>query len=334
MSNNQAAWVDRPGEKIRIGTHDLGKPGPGEVMIKNVAVAINPADCLLQSTGGWVDKWPTILGYDLAGEVISTGTGVNDIALGQRVLACALHLSLKDRAFQQYSVVRADVVTPVTDDMTFEQAAVIPLALATAAAGLYQKGFLDLPLPKTPPRSKVGKTILIWGGSSSVGCAAIQLAVASGFDVVTTASTRNFGLCSDLGARVVLDYHSSQIKEEMIQVLRETEVVGAFAAISTLDTITTLAEIIAALGGGLISTTKPPPEDLPEGVFARMVGATDYAAVQGQKLFKDYLPTALRLGAYKAAPSPYVVGDGLKNIQTGIETLAKGVSASKIVVTL
>ncbi|KAH7118634.1 oxidoreductase [Dactylonectria estremocensis] len=279
MSNNQAAWVDGPGDEIRIGTHELGKPGQ-----ENRQVV-------------WVDDWPTSLGYYLAGEVISTGTGVKEIVPSQRVLACALHLSLKDWDFQRYSIVRADVVTPFPKDMLFEQAAVFPLVLATSAVGLYRKEYLDLPLPKTTPRSEIGKTILIWGGSSSVGCAAIQLAVASGFEVVTTASRRNFGLCSDLGAQHVIDYHSPQNKEDAIQVLRETTVVGPFATIDTIDTITTIAKIIATLGAGFISTTKPPPENLPKGVFAKMVGATDYSAIEGGELFKEYLPTALRLGA-------------------------------------
>ncbi|KAH7147028.1 hypothetical protein B0J13DRAFT_442034 [Dactylonectria estremocensis] len=150
-----------------------------------IGVATNPASCLLQSIGSWVDKWPTILSYDLADEVVSTGTDVNSIASGQRVLECALHLDLKDRSLWQYSIVRVDVVTPITDDMPFVQAAVIPPPLTTDAAGLNQKGYLDLPLPKTPPRSRV------------------RLAVASGFGVVTTASTRNFGVCSDLGVQHV-----------------------------------------------------------------------------------------------------------------------------------
>ncbi|KAF7555889.1 hypothetical protein G7Z17_g1826 [Cylindrodendrum hubeiense] len=318
MASNYAAWVDRPGDQIRVAVHELGKPGRGEILIKNRAVAINPADCLLQFTGGWVERWPTILGYDLAGEVISTGDGVDDIIPGQRVLACALHLSLRDRSFQQYSIVHADVVTPIADNMTFEHAAVIPLALATAAAGLYQKDHLNLPLPQTPPRPTVGKAILIWGGSTSVGCAAIQLAGASGLEVVTTASRKNFGLCSDLGAKQIFDYHSPHIKEDLVRALEKTAVVGAFAAISTADTIATIAEVIASLGGGFISTTKPPPEKLPKNVFAKMVGATDYVAKEGNKFFKNYLPTALKIGAYKAVPEPCVVGNGIHNIQLRI----------------
>ncbi|KAI4596067.1 hypothetical protein KJ359_006359 [Pestalotiopsis sp. 9143b] len=64
-----------------------------------------------------------------------------------------------------------------------------------------------------------------------------------------------------------------------------------------------------------------------------MVFASDYAAVEGRKFFRDFLPTALASGTYKAAPEPYVVGHGLQYVQTGLEVLSKGVSARKVVVT-
>jgi hypothetical protein len=69
-------------------------------------------------------------------------------------------------------------------------AAVIPLGLSTAAARLYEKEILGLPLPTAGPKS-TGKTLLIWGDGNSVGSSAIQLAVASSLRVTTTASKYN-----------------------------------------------------------------------------------------------------------------------------------------------
>ena len=100
--------------------------------------------------------------------------------------------------FQLYTIAKEITVAPIPDAIPYEQAVVLPLAISTAAAGLYQKGFLALPYPTINPKSS-GKTILIWGGSSSVGSTAIQLAVGSGLEVISTASKKKFGLCKGIG---------------------------------------------------------------------------------------------------------------------------------------
>ncbi|KAF7537820.1 hypothetical protein G7054_g3419 [Neopestalotiopsis clavispora] len=343
LSQNRAAWIDASGKPIRVGAHDLRKLRPGELLIKNRAVAINPFDCLQQSTGEFVEHWPCILGHDLAGDVVSVGEGVSSaFAPGQRVLAQALQQGPENTAFQEHTIVGEDVVCRIPDTLTYEAAAVIPLALSTAAAGLYQKGYLELPLPRASPSkgadsgSDKKKTLLVWGGSSSVGSAAIQLAVASGLEVVTTASPRNFDHCRRLGAKLVFDYSSATVVEDLVAAIEGSgQVAGAFAAVSQpSEVITTVARVLEKLGGGFIATSKPPPENLPEGVSAKMVFATDYALVEGKKFFRDFFPGALANGTYVAAPEPHVVGHGLEHVQTGLEVLSKGVSAQKVVVTL
>ncbi|KAH8651243.1 chaperonin 10-like protein [Xylariales sp. PMI_506] len=336
MSTNHAAWVDGPSSQVRVGVHSLRDPGPGEVIVRNHAVAVNPFDCLQHLTGNFVENWPCIFGYDLAGEVVSVGAGVAHLVPGQRVVAQALKQSLENTAFQEYSIVHEELTCPIPESMTYESACVIPLALSTAAAGLYQDGYLALPLPSSIQSKRQGRAILVWGGSSSVGSAVIQLASASGIDVITTASPRNFDYCSKLGAKLVFDHNSPTVAEDIIEVLRtETEVVGAFCAVSLpSNIINCVGRIIAAIGGGFIATTKPPPEDLPDSVSARMVFAADYAGREGKKYFKDFLPAALQAGTYQAAPAPRVVGRGLSSVQTGVELLSRGVSAAKVVISL
>lgn len=230
LVQNRAAWIDGPGKAIRIGAHDLRKLKPGEILIKNRAVAINPFDCLQQATGEFIESWPCILGHDLAGDIVSVGEGVTAFAPGHRVLAQAVQQGPENTAFQEHTIVGENVACRIPDDLVYESACVVPLALSTAAAGLYQKGYLELPLPTNPPAVNLGKTLLVWGGSSSVGSAAIQLAVASGIEVVTTASPRNFEHCRRLGAREVMDYNSSTIIEDIVTTLKKTgQFVGAFA---------------------------------------------------------------------------------------------------------
>jgi NADPH:quinone reductase-like Zn-dependent oxidoreductase len=95
-------------------------------------------------------------------------------------------------AFQEYVVLRTNLVSPIPESVSFEQASVLPLGLSTAACGLYMKDYLALQLPSVKTaKGSTGQTLLIWGGSTSVGANAIQLAVNSGYEVITTASPKS-----------------------------------------------------------------------------------------------------------------------------------------------
>jgi len=144
--------------------------------------------------------------------------------------------------------------------MTFAEAAVLPLAINTAAAGLFQKDFLALPLPQPPSMSSAsapsppsatgaGATLLVWGGSSSVGACAIQLARASGLDVVATASVHNHALCRSLGARAVIDHAAADAVPQLVRALQRRRVAGAFDAISEAATLRATAAVLRQAGG-------------------------------------------------------------------------------------
>ncbi|KAL2012852.1 hypothetical protein VTN00DRAFT_377 [Thermoascus crustaceus] len=175
--------------------------------------------------------------------------------------------------------------------------------------GLFQKDYLGLQHPTVPPEP-TGKTLLVWGGSSSVGSNAIQLAVAVGYEVISTASPKNFLYAKKLGASQVLDYHSEMIVDELVEAFK-----GQKAA----------------------ALANPPPKDLvlPEGVSTKFIFASDLKDNEvSQAIYVDFLPKALAAGTYTCAPDPEVVGKGLENIQPALEILKKGVSAKKLVVSL
>lgn len=107
--------------------------------------------------------------------------------------------------FQLYSAVPAAISSVIPTNITYTQASVLPLGLDTAATGLYDsldKGCLALVYPSLNPQPS-GKTIVVYGGSSSVGTQAIMLAVASGAKVVAVASEHNFEYCRGVGASEV-----------------------------------------------------------------------------------------------------------------------------------
>jgi len=228
--SNQAAWFDAVGERFSVREAPSGKPGHGEVLVRNHAVAVNPVDWKMQDSGFFIKSYPTILGNDVAGRVSEVGEGVTDFKEGDRVLAHPLGLvngKTAQAAFQLYTVVQVAATTRIPDDMSFEAASVLPLSVSTASAGLFQSDSLNLPHPSTSPK-KTNKVILLWGGSSSVGSSVIQLAVAAGVDVVATASKKNIDYCKSLGARAVFDYNSLSIVGDLTAELQNGECAGAY----------------------------------------------------------------------------------------------------------
>lgn len=170
------------------------------------------------------------------------GLGVNNPAFG---------------AYQHYPTVYASIVAPIPDNVTFEQATVLPLAITTSATALYHPDHLDLPLPSLYPKP-TGKTLFVWGGSSSVGSAAIQLAVASGFEVVTTASAKNHDLVESIGATIALDHKSPNIVDEAVAALSGRDLVAVYDAISLPHTMEPIGAILDKIGQRKVGLVIPP----------------------------------------------------------------------------
>jgi len=101
---------------------------------------------------------------------------------------------------------------------------------------LYEKVHLALPLP-IQDKKPSGKTLLVWGGSSSVGSTTIQLAAASGLTVIATASSKSHDYVKSMGAKEVFDYSKPTIVDEVVAALKGSEFAGAYDAISLPDTI-------------------------------------------------------------------------------------------------
>jgi NADPH:quinone reductase-like Zn-dependent oxidoreductase len=94
---NRAAWLDTPNTPLRIAEAPLPTAGPGELVIKNAAVAINPLDCHMQDTGVFITQWPAVFGCDVAGEVYEVGPEVQRFKKGDRVVGYVLLRSLRRR---------------------------------------------------------------------------------------------------------------------------------------------------------------------------------------------------------------------------------------------
>ncbi|KAL4758760.1 zinc-binding alcohol dehydrogenase family protein [Aspergillus foveolatus] len=347
--SNTAAWINSerasPLEVKEAPTHT---PGPNEILVRNRAVAINHIDCLIQKTAFHPMKYPAILGQDIAGEVVAVGPGVTGFKKGDRILGHAILYATqetRDGAFQQYTIVKTNLAASIPQWITFEAACVLPVGLSTAACALFQEQDLGLRLPAAvlaadgPPRAgsyqrEIG-TVLIWGGSSSVGSNAIQLAVAAGYEVVATTSQRNFSYVRALGASQVFDYHSPQVVEQLVQALGGKRLAGALDCIGFAAATTTATVVAKCEGTKRVSTTLPVPLDIPTGVNIKQIRGDELRDNHvGRSIYNAFLPWALQSGVYIPAPEPMVVGDGLESVQGAIDRLNEGVSARKVVVSL
>lgn len=173
-------------------------------------------------------------------------------------------------AFQKYAVVPSIAVSELPYSIPTSVGVVLPLGMSTAAAGLYQKGFLALPLPSEKPET-LDRTVLIWGGSSSVGSCCIQLAVASGVEVITTASPRNFDYCKRLGAKQCFDYHDRGVEDQIVEALKGKTVAGAYHAVGADGAVQACARIVdRTKGKAIVVTVRGVPDTgIPSSVRAK-----------------------------------------------------------------
>ncbi len=341
MSTNTAAWLwTEKTNPLEVRAAEYTPPGENEIVVKTRAVALNLVDWARQTMGNALFPWvtyPCILGSDVAGEVHEVGPGVQNVKVGDRVLGMAVGLKSNrpaDAAFQTYTVLRAHMVSPIPSTMSFEDVAVIPLAISTAASGLYQKNYLALQHPTAPARPSTGETLLIWGGATSVGTNAIQMAVASGYEVISTASPKNWDYLKKLGASQVFDYRSDTVVADIIDAFKGKKSAGALAI--GQDTTATCAEIVSKIGGKqFVASASPVPPKLPEGVNSKFIFASDLKDNEvGPAIYVDFIPAGLKDGSFLPSPPARVVGKGLEAIQGALNEIPKGVSAEKLVVTL
>ncbi|KAE8387840.1 chaperonin 10-like protein [Aspergillus alliaceus] len=341
MSQNQAAWIDGKGQLFQVRSAPMPKPGPGQLVIKNQAVAVNPADWKNQKNASFIKRWPFILGIDVAGTVEEVGKGVTRFTKGQRVISHVQGLRDQDPAqgaFQLYPLVEEVFTSGIPDSISIERGAVLPLAISTATSGLYLPKYLDLPYLPSPNPKPTGKTILIWGGASSVGAVTIQFAVASGLKVITTASPANHEFVKVMGASVVFDYRSPSVVDDIVKELQGSELAGVYDAIAEEPSFEPISEILKRLNrqvkvAAVLPCPKPSEGFDPIFIFGYEIATTPNEKL-GEAIWAKFVPQALASGQLQPKPDPVVVGHGLEEIQHGLEVQKAGVSAKKVVVTL
>jgi NADPH:quinone reductase-like Zn-dependent oxidoreductase len=185
-----------PPEVVEVREIDEPVPGPGELLVRVEAAGVNIADWYTVTARPYVGRpamglvKPKIerLGTDFAGVVEAVGENVTDFQPGDEVFGG------RTGAFAEYVCVR-NAVARKPPDVTFEQAAGVPVAGITALQGLRDKGGLE-----------AGQHVVVHGASGGVGTFAVQIAKAFGAEVTGVCSTPNIELVRSLGADHVVDY--------------------------------------------------------------------------------------------------------------------------------
>ncbi|KAJ7246567.1 chaperonin 10-like protein [Mycena haematopus] len=167
MSTQQAIVVESPKAPFILGTRPIPSPGKGEVLIKTMSVALNPANWIQREYNILIDEYPAVLGNDVAGTVEEIGEGVKGFAKGDRVFGTATK-----GGFQEYTTIPAvGFLIPIPENASFDEVATIPMAFTSACIGLFAAAPIGLGLNTTYSWAKPqhGESALVIGAGTSVG---------------------------------------------------------------------------------------------------------------------------------------------------------------------
>jgi NADPH:quinone reductase-like Zn-dependent oxidoreductase len=189
-----------PPDVLRVQERPDPEVGPGEVRVAVKAAGINFADLLARS-GVYPDapRPPCVVGYEVAGEVESVGEGVEEFAVGDRVIA-----GTKFNGQAELVSVPTDQVIPLPERFSFEQGAAVVVNYTTAYAGLVIMGGL-----------KEGERVLIHAAAGGVGISATQVAKRIGAEIFGTASAAKHDAIRAQGVKHAIDYRTQDFAAEV-----------------------------------------------------------------------------------------------------------------------
>lgn len=252
----KAAFYEEFGaaDKIIVGNLTVPELKEGEVLVRVKAAGINPVDAAVRE--GYLHSFipvvfPAIPGWDVAGVVEDRGYSARRFKPGDEVYAYARRPLVQHGTFAEYLVIPESYLALRPQQISWEEAAGIPLVGLTAFQSLFDAGNLQ-----------ENQSVLILGASGGVGSLAIQLAKAKGATVVGVASRKNQDHMRNLGADYTIDYNNARIADAVKEILTEgVDLIFDCASGETLQ------QSLAALksGGKLVSILNR-GENLPHGI--------------------------------------------------------------------
>jgi NADPH2:quinone reductase len=254
----RAAYVDQtgPAESIQVGEIPTPHVGPGEILVRVKAAALNPIDLYVR--GGMVAMpmaFPFVIGADFAGVVEAVGPDTNRFQVGDRVWGSNQGLLGRQGVTAEYAAIDENLAYPTPLGQSDAQAAAQALVGITAHLGLFGKAHL-----------KGGETVYIPGGTGGVGSMVIQMAKAAGAKVATSSgSPEKVELAKSFGADLALNYRLDDIPAR----LREFAPEGIDVWFETLrdPSLETSLPLLRKRGRMLVIAGRAAKPVLPFGMF-------------------------------------------------------------------
>jgi NADPH:quinone reductase-like Zn-dependent oxidoreductase len=221
----KAVVLNEFGDENKLQMEEVDDPpvGAGEVLVRVRATSVNPIDLKIRS-GAAAKRMgvalPAILGRDLAGEVVRAGEGVTGFAKGQRVMG------LTNRTYAELCTAKADVLAPIPEGLSFEQAAALPLVMLTGAQ-----------LIERAVKIEGGQTVLILGALGSVGRTAVHVALAHGARVIAGVRGNQLQEARGLGAAQVVAVDDEKELEKLHDLDAVADTVGGTVGSRALRTL-------------------------------------------------------------------------------------------------
>ncbi|KXH34009.1 hypothetical protein CSIM01_02344 [Colletotrichum simmondsii] len=317
------------------------EPAPHQALVKVSHIAQNPTD--VQSLDGNAFGDGAVLGCDFVGTVEAVGDKCSKLSKGDTVAGLIWGGEIKGLGgYSEYTLADDNISFRVPKNISPEEAATIPLASMTAELALFSKECLAI------PRESGSKTaVLIWGGSSSVGLYAIQIAAMQGLKVVTTCSPRHFDWVKSLGATHVFNYRD----DDVIDSIRKTTP-GLKYVFDTIGNKSSSGQASQAIdkSGGRLCTVRPGKANTED--VSKQTTVTDVlvwtaflkdhqyaqfkwpASEEDHKLGTEFyakLPGWVEAGKLKPN-KPKVISGGLDGVDKGFQVYRDGaISGEKLV---
>lgn len=201
-------------EVVEVQDVPVPSPGPGEVLVRVAAAGVAPWDAIIREGKSEVSgSAPLTLGSDLAGVVDRVGDGVKDFRAGDPVYGVTNPQFIGAQA--DYAVCQAGMIALRPRGLNDLEAASAPVIAVTAWQMLFEYG-----------DAKPGQTVLIVGAAGNVGAYAVQMAIASGINVVAVARKRDEQVLRELGASVIVDSEAPDFAREIPRVDALLDLVG------------------------------------------------------------------------------------------------------------
>ncbi|CZS97564.1 hypothetical protein WAI453_008696 [Rhynchosporium graminicola] len=234
-----------------LAAEDLPLPEltKSQVLVKIANSSLNPTD--VQSFDGDAFGDGAVLGCDFAGVVEKVGSEVTRYKVGDKIAALIWGGEIEGLgAYSTYCVAEEAVSFKVPSGLDFTSASTVPLAANTAWLALFSKDSLNIPKTNSSETS-----LLVWGGSSTVGAYTIQIAKKHGFNVVTTCSPHNFDVVKKHGATYVFDYNDPKVAENIAKAV--PDLAYGFDCIGNSTSSTLSGQAMGSKEGSVICTVRP-----------------------------------------------------------------------------